>query len=187
MFDSEKDEELTNSGGNAENGDVKEHLRVLKDEEERGVKLLTVDEGDEGEDHGEGVHDKHHLKWRESWVELEHASLPLTSERIETEEEHEKDSTTDETVLAISGEETSSGVVGGGKEEIETKTDHASTDVLIELVTLVVHDLAHKHNWYHLESLGEHNNWEADVLEGLVLAPAADNVSHRWEAILVEG
>lgn len=90
MLDSIEDEELSDGGADAEDQQVDDHLRMVVHETQRLVQLFLMHQRDERKHRREGIHNQHHLQWRQRCIQCEHASLPLASERVEEEEQHQQ-------------------------------------------------------------------------------------------------
>ena len=73
---------LAERRGYGEDDEVEVHLgRRVRDEAERGLELLSVDERDEREDHRERVHAEHHVERRDV---LAHSSHTPTQSRAQS-------------------------------------------------------------------------------------------------------
>ena len=72
------------------------------------------------------------------------------------------------------------------EESRHTHGDENCHHVLIVLVLLVADHLPHQHDGDHLARLRQHLGGEADVLEGLVLAPTGHDVGEGTVAVLVK-
>mmetsp|Transcript_23258 Transcript_23258/g.33811 ORF Transcript_23258/g.33811 Transcript_23258/m.33811 type:complete len:370 (-) Transcript_23258:24-1133(-) len=186
LLDGVVDEELAGGGAHAEGQDVHQRLRVAAQEAQRLDALARLQQGDDGEEHGEAVDAKHHLELVHV-VGAVHAGLPLAGEAVAGEVHgQEEDAHSSRDLLRVALLVGAAGLLGQ-REDGHAQGDEEGLAVLHPVVGLAVHHLAHQHHRDHLARLRHHLHGEGDVLEALVLRPAAQHVGQRARRVPVEG
>lgn len=139
-----------------------------------------LQQGAHGEETGEHVYPKHHLHRRH--LVLEQVVLPVRREAV-------KDDVAGEDDEPAEGGDSGRvfGVVAGQQEHADAHRDQCGGKILPVFVALVRDDFTHEHHRNDFGGLGQHLSGEADVFEGLILTPAAEDVGERSEGILVHG
>lgn len=180
LVDGVEDEELAARRTHGQQHGMKGKLRVTRHEGQRLKEGTLLQQRADGEEAGKQVDPKHHLHRRH--LVLEQVVLPVGGEAVE-------DNVADEDDDPAEGGD-GGWVLGGraGQEEhADTHWDQHRGEVLPVFIALMGHNLTHEHYRNDFGGFGQNLSGEADVLEGLVLAPAAQDVGERGEGVLVHG
>mmetsp|Transcript_283 Transcript_283/g.356 ORF Transcript_283/g.356 Transcript_283/m.356 type:complete len:306 (+) Transcript_283:485-1402(+) len=149
-------------------------FRVISHESQCLKEFPSLEEGGEGEEHGAGVHAGHHLELVHA-VFLVHLALPLGGEgvaaQVEGQQHDAQGGALRRTLAGV--------LLLGESEEADADCDDQCFQVLSDRIALPVHELAHEHHGDDLAGLGHHLHGEGDVLQALVLGPAAQHVGER--------
>lgn len=155
-------------------------LGVAGHESQRVKEGPLLQQRTHGEEAGEHVNPEHHLHRRH--LVLEKVVLPVGREAVKDDVTAEDDEPTEG-----GGSGGVFGVVAAQQEHADAHGDQRGGKVLPVFVALVGDEFPHEHDRNDFGGLGQHLSGEADVLEGLVLAPAAEDVGERSEGVLVHG
>lgn len=178
VVDGVEDEELAARGAHGQQHGVEGELGVTRHEGQRVEEGALLEQRAHGEEAGEQVDPEHHLHRRH--LVLEQVVLPVGGEAVEDDVAAEDDDP------AEGGDRGRMLVGGAGQQEhADAHRDQQRRQVLPVFVGLVGDDLPHQHDGDDLGGLGEDLSGEADVLESLVLTPAAHDVGERGERVLV--
>lgn len=180
LADGVEDEELTARRAHRQQHGVKGELRVTRHEGQRVKEGPLLEQRADREEAREQVDPKHHLNRRH--LVLEEVVLPVGGEAVENDVAGENDDPTE----GGDGGRVLAGRAGQQKHADANGDEHGG-EVLPVFVTFAGHELPHEHNRNDFGGLGQDLSGEADVLEGLVLAPAAQDVGERSEGVFVHG
>lgn len=175
-----EDKELAARRAHGQQDGVKGKLGVAGHEGERVKEGALLQQRAHGEEAGEHVDPEHHLHRRH--LVLEEVVLPVGGEAVEDDvaREDEEPAEGGDSGRVFAG-------VAGQQEHADAHGDQHGGKILPVLVALVGDDFTHQHHRNDFGGLGEHLSGEADVFEGLVLAPAAEDVGEGREGVLVHG
>lgn len=180
LIDGVEDEQLAACRAHGEQNGVEGKLGVAGHKGERVKEGALLQQRAHREEAGEHVHPEHHLHRRH--LVLEEVVLPVGREAVEGDVAGEDD----EPAEGGDGGRVF-GAVAAQQEHADAHGDQHGGEILPVLIALVRDDFTHEHHGDDFGGLGQHLGGEADVFEGLVLAPAAEDVGERSEGILVHG
>lgn len=175
-----EDKELAARRAHGQQNGVEGKLGVAGHKGKRVKEGALLQQRADGEETGEHVYPKHHLHRRH--LVLEQVVLPVRGEAVEDDVAHEDD----EPAEGGDGGRVFAGVAGQ-QEHADAHGDQHGGKILPVFVALVRDDFTHQHHRNDFGGLGKHLSGEADVFEGLVLAPAAEDVGEGSERVLVHG
>lgn len=180
LVDGVEDEELAARRAHGQQHGVEGELGVTRHEGEGVEEGALLQQRADGEEAGEQVDPEHHL--HRGHLVLEEVVLPVGGEAVE-------DDVADEDDDPAEGGDGGRMLAGraGQQEHADAHRDQHGGEVLPVFVALVRDDLAHEHDGYDFGGFGQDLGGEADVLQSLVLAPAAQDVGERGEGVLVHG
>ena len=180
LADGVEDEELAARRAHGQQHGVHGKLGVTRHEGHRLEEGALLQQRADGEEAGEQVDSEHHL--HRGHLVLEQVVLPVGGEAVEHDVAHEDDDPAErgDGGRVLTGR-------AGQQEHADAHRDQHGGQVLPVLVTLAGDELPHEHDRNDLGGLGQDLGGEADVLQGLVLTPAAHDVGERGEGVLVHG
>lgn len=182
-----ENEELADGRAYGEDGSVEGKFRVAEEKEEGREEGASEKERPHGEDTGEEVYAKHHLNGRDP-VRSEELRLPIRREAVKGHVPQQDDDTSESGLGGGAGVVLIGGCrVGGQEEHPNTHGEQRRRKVLVPGIRPVGNNFPHQHDWDDLGGLGQDLCREADELQSLVLAPAAEGVGYGGVGVLVEG